>query len=128
MTFSEVRNDATGLDLQAQDHVLEPPIAAPQRLPARFLIALAAQETAQFGDRPDEVPRRPHPMPQALEHLPFRGGGRRLPPAPSAPARPHHRNCNTRTATIASTPSIGNIASAVSNRRRSSPQPVFSTW
>ena len=64
LTLSEIRNHATGLDSQAQDHVLEPSIAAPQGLPAWFRIALAAQEASQFGDRPDEVPRRPHPMAQ----------------------------------------------------------------
>ena len=35
---------------------------------------------------------------------------------------------NIRTATTDSTPSIGSSALAVSNRKSSSPQPVFSTW
>ncbi|MGZ3301919.1 MAG: hypothetical protein ACXWO3_13800, partial [Isosphaeraceae bacterium] len=35
---------------------------------------------------------------------------------------------NIRAATTDSTPSIGSSASAVSNRKSSSPQPVFSTW
>ena len=74
-----------------------------------------------------EVPCRLDPMAQPADHLQFLGRRRRRGRRRTV-WRPHHRNCNIRTATTDSTPSIGSSASAVSNRKSSSPQPVFSTW
>ena len=72
----EIAMDSSGFELHAQDDVLEPPIATPQRLPAGLAVSLAVQESTRSGHRSDEVPRRLDLLSQAL--VPPRGQWPRL--------------------------------------------------